>query len=208
MMKIWSLLFFLATISVANPTHYFDGKWYTCNCEEKINNKGNIIYQKITEEGKIINEERYKYDSKGYLIYQKSTGLFGRESWYKNDNKGKNIYTKTRYFNDNYVQETWIDRDSLGRPTHVKYSTGGEDWYEYNGNKVSVKNSNNNDSYYEIDEKGYITYLKDIHGEEWNTLDSLGRVIYTKNSTGEERHFKYFEKKIKDGYILYKCHQE
>ena len=45
----------LLTVSMADPTHYIDGKWYSCDQSD--------------------------YDSKGNRIHEKSSD--GYESWYK-----------------------------------------------------------------------------------------------------------------------------
>ena len=210
MLKLFVLaLFVVSSVSFAKPTHNFNGKWYTCNWEEKHNKSGKIVYAKMSKDGEKLFEEWYKYNSKGFLIYEKSTKMLGPERWHKVDSNGKRIYTKTKYSYDNSVIERWIDRDASGRTTHVKDSDGNEDFFEYSANKVHVKSSGNSESFYEMDDNENLTYVKDQYGnEEWYTYDSLGRITSQKNSHGDEVRYIYFEKKIKDGSILYQCNQE
>ena len=113
----------LLTVSMADPTHYIDGKWYSCD-QSDYDSKGNLIHEKSSGGYELW----YDYDSKVNQIHEKSSG--GHESWYDYDSKGNRIHAKS-----SGGHELWFDYDSKGNRIHEKSSDGYESWYKYFGSK-------------------------------------------------------------------------
>lgn len=63
--------------------------------------------------------------------------------------------------------------DDNGRPTHLKYADGYEEWIEYDSN-------------------GNVTYVKDSEGYECRMeYDEQNRLLHSKSSTNHEVLFEY-----------------
>ncbi|MBQ3839410.1 MAG: RHS repeat protein [Fibrobacter sp.] len=186
------------------PTHYLEGKWYSC-FESRIDQNGRIVYEKF---GRSL-ERWSRYDNSGNRVHLKfgASRVFfeyptrlavlpkldykldrngnkkkyakesiGKESWSVYDNKGIEIY-----FWDNEGYEKWCVPGTTKNSMHCKDSEDNEYWSEYNskGKELHYRDSKGKESWYEYDSQGRLVLEKDSRDvKALYEYDSNGNLIY------------------------------
>ena len=208
MSKVFTSILILSTIALADPTHFLDGKWYSCDKTE-YDSKGNEIYDKSAD-----GYEHWSiYDKKGHLFQMKSTAkdlndtIIKTITTYKTDARGNVIYSK-----DSFGNEQWTEYNKWNKITRTKDNTGYEILNEYDkkGNKIHTIMSRNSkkisETWYDNDDKGNIIHSRYADGSEaWY---SEGKIILSREADGSEKHYKHFKEKTSNGTIEYLCNQE
>ena len=204
MSKVFTSILILSTIALADPTHFLDGKWYSCDKTE-YDSKGKIIYEKTADGSEfwsIYNEKGHKIQSKS-----KSKLLDTTITNYKNDARGNVIYSK-----NSYGSEYWLEYNKWNKVTRMKTDTGLEILNEYDkkGNKIHsiwLKSSKKtSETWYDNDDKGNLIHSRSSDGSEaWYSEEGI---ILSKSSDGSEKHYKHFKEKTPNGTIEYLCKQE
>ena len=137
MSKVFTSILILSTIALADPTHFLDGKWYSCDKTE-YDSKGNEIYDKNADGS----EHWIIYDEKGHLFQMKSTAkdlndtIIKTITTYKTDARGNVIYSK-----DSFGTEKWNEYNKWNKLTRIKDNTGLEILNEYDKKGNYLKNS-------------------------------------------------------------------
>ena len=205
MSKVFTSILILSTIALADPTHFLDGKWYSCDKTE-YDSKGKIIYEKTatgSEFWSIYNEKGHKIQGKSTSKYLNDTTI----TTYKNDARGNVIYSK-----NSYGSEYWMEYNKWNKITRTKDNTGYEILNEYDkkGNKIHTIMSRNSkkisETWYDNDDKGNIIHSRSLDGSEaWY---SEGEILLRRDADGSETHYKHFKEKTPSGTIEYLCKQE
>lgn len=205
MSKIFKSILILSTIALADPTHFFDGKWYSCDKTE-YDSKGKLIYEKDA------NGLEYWaiYNEKGHQIQSKMTSKDLSDTTittYKTDARGNIIYAKSSSGSEN-----WNEYNKWNKITRMKDITGLEILNEYDkkGNKIHTIMSRDSkkisETWYDNDDKGNIIHSRSSDGSEaWYSEEGI---ILSKSSDGSEKHYKHFKEKTPNGTIEYLCEQE
>ena len=208
MSKVFKSILILSTIVLADPTHFLDGKWYSCDKTE-YDSKGNEIYDKNADGS----EHWIIYDKKGHLIQMKSTAkdlndtIIKTITTYKTDARGNVIYSK-----DSFGTEKWNEYNKWNKLTRIKDNTGLEILNEYDkkGNMIHTIMSRDSkkisETWYDNDNKGNLIHSRFSDGSEaWY---SEGKIILRRDADGSEKHYKHFKEKTPSGTIEYLCKQE
>ena len=205
--------------------------------EHKYDDRGNEIYS-INENGFEIHYEYnennllihfwdndgeeiwWHYDQKGFLFHE--IYCDGRESWYKHDSNGREIYSKLYS-----GKETWTEYDDERHIVIKKYQIGSiekgtkiyenekityckcerasfleEDWYDYDkngefecdkqGNRLHTKSITEIERWWKYNEHGKLIYYKDSSGEEYtNIYDGEEHKIILENKQGNRQIEEY-----------------
>ena len=208
MSKVFTSILILSTIALADPTHFLDGKWYSCDKTE-YDSKGNEIYDKNADGS----EHWIIYDEKGHLFQMKSTAkdlndtIIKTITTYKTDARGNVIYSK-----DSFGTEKWNEYNKWNKLTRIKDNTGLEILNEYDkkGNMIHTIMSRDSkkisETWYDNDNKGNLIHSRFLDGSEaWY---SEGKIILRRDADGSEKHYKHFKEKTPSGTIEYLCEQE
>ena len=208
MSKVFTSILILSTIVLADPTHFLDGKWYSCDKTE-YDSKGNEIYDKNADSSELW----IIYDEKGHLFQMKSTAkdlndtIIKTITTYKTDARGNVIYSK-----DSFGSEKWMEYNKWNKPTRTKTDTGLEILNEYDkkGNMIhtimSKASKKISETWYDNDDKGNLIHSRYADGSEaWY---SEGKIILSREADGSEKHYKHFKEKTPSGTIEYLCEQE
>lgn len=230
-MIFFALVLFNATLLFADPTHFFEGKWYD-SCDEYEYQYCNGKRDTCEIRHKFPNGEEFvsEYDENGKIIH---VVYPDGELWSQYDDKGNEIYVKEVYKES--VTQYWKEYDSKGNLIHGRKSGGYEWWVDYDerDNETYERDSEGERKFVklEYDEKGRVTHTKITYSnsdevqEWWDKYDDKGNRILTKEQkgerkfeydkknrlikeidfAGEETRYKWFEKKTKKGFILYQC---
>lgn len=205
MSKIFKSILILSTIALADPTHFLDGKWYSCDKTE-YDSKGNLIYEKDAdglEYWAIYNEKGHKIQSKSKIKDLNDTII----TTYKTDARGNVIYSKS-----SFGTEQWTEYNKWNKITRIKTDSGSELLNEYDkkGNKIHSITSRDSkkisETWYDNDDKGNLIHSRFSDGTEiWY---SEGKIILSREADGSEKHYKHFKEKTPNGTIEYLCEQE
>lgn len=209
MSKVFKSILILSTIALADPTHFFDGKWYSCDKTE-YDSKGKLIYEKDAngfEYWAIYNEKGHQIQAKMKSKELSDTTITN----YKTDARGNIIYAKS-----SSGIERWTEYNKWNKVTRIKDNTGLEILNEYDkkGNKIhsiTLKHSEKtsetwSETWYDNDNKGNVIHSRSADGSEaWYSEEGI---ILSKSSDGSEKHYKHFKEKTPNGTIEYLCEQE
>ena len=152
----------------------------------KFDEKGNIIYNKDV----LDTVREFKYDEIGNIIYSKSTHEgYIYEHWKEYDEKGNITHSK-----DNEGYETWLEYNENGKLIHEKDSKGDESWSYYDkvGNCVSQRMSDLREWHKEYDERNNEIHYKDSTDYEiWQEYDENNKLTHYRITNGFELFNEY-----------------